>query len=104
MPKQADYLVSGLWKSDGVVTHYLIHEMTGDNAWNHGEKKTVAQVIALVESNKTLKTVRWRYQQVDWSIGASVHVVNANPKYLRTNAGGIISDNLANLIRVNAVA
>lgn len=104
MPKEADYLISGLWKSNGEVTHYLLHEMTGETAWKYGEKKTIKEIIDLIESRKTIRTVRWRYAQIDWHIGALIQVINVDgKKHLRTKGDTIISDNLANLIRLNAI-
>lgn len=104
MAKEADYLISGLWKSNGEVTHYLLHEMTKESSWKVGEKKTVQEIIDLIESKKTIKTVRWRYAQIDWNIGALIQVVNVDgKKHLRTKGDAIISDNLANLIRLNAI-
>ncbi|WP_415034890.1 hypothetical protein [Flavobacterium sp.] len=98
-----EYRISGVWKSGNVITHYAVHTRTR-NADNTGYvlgqavKMTKASTVALLDQpNNSAKTYLWSYQTALWSAGSDIHVVDGNPKFLRTNHDGVLKDNLSHL-------
>jgi hypothetical protein len=94
----AQYEISGVWKdSNGVITHYTIHEeKTG---WK-GVKTSKSDALKLIDTpHSKATTIIWNYKTSNWVIGEPVHVVDgSNGKFLRSNPDGKASDNLAHLI------
>lgn len=101
----AEYRISGIWKdSNNVITHYAVHLRTR-NVNNDGYviapavKMTKAAAVALLQNQQNnAKTYLWNYTSAGWSAGGDIHVVNANPPFLRTNHDGTLKDNLLHLI------
>lgn len=100
----AEYRISGIWKNGDVITHYAVHLRTR-NANNdgyviaHAVKMTKAAAVALLQNQQNnAKTYLWNYTTAGWSAGGDIHVVNANPPFLRTNHDGTVKDNLMHLI------
>ncbi|MES2479069.1 MAG: DUF3892 domain-containing protein [Bacteroidota bacterium] len=98
MAKWADYLVSHVRKNNqGVITHLLLHPDNGDTIGSIGTIQTEAQVIQLIKSGKTVKTIVWGYPT--WNQGATVNIVKGlNGEYLRTDRDKTAKDNLDNII------
>lgn len=100
MAKWADYLLSHVRRdSNGNVTSVLMHEDTGKSVLSRGIK-TKNEVIALIKSGYTFKTILWGYP--NWIKGADVHIVKiSNEEYIRTDPNKTGKDNLDNLIPLN---
>jgi hypothetical protein len=101
----AEYRISGIWKNDNnVITHYAVHLRTKNVAgtgYSIGKavKMTKAAAVTLLQNNQnSAKTYIWNYTTAGWSAGGDIHVVNANPPFLRTTHDGTIKDNLLHLI------
>ena len=100
----AEYRISGVWKNEEIITHYAVHLRTR-NASNdgyfieHAVKMTKLATITLLQNQQnSAKTYLWNYTNANWRAGADIHVVNANPPYLRTTHDGIVKNNLLHLI------
>lgn len=96
MVKWADYLISHVRQNEGRITHVLLHVDNGETV-SSGTVKTVREVILLINSGKTVKTIIWAYPK--WNEGAVVTVVG---DYLRTNRDNTAKDNLDNLIPLHS--
>ena len=60
---------------------------------------TKADAVALLlQEDNSAKTYLWNYGRAQWFNGSDIHVVNANPPFLRTNHDGTTRDNLGHLI------
>jgi len=99
----AEYRVTGVWKNLGIITHYAVHLRTKNTEGGHliypAKKMTKADAILLLEkSDNSAKTLIWNYNSATWDTGEDIHVVGANPKYLRTNHDNKVKDNLLHLI------
>lgn len=99
----SEYRITGVWKNSGVITHYAVHTATKNPEGGHlislATKMSKAEAIALLEKNSnSAKTLMWNYTAATWNTGEDVHVVGANPKYLRTNQDNKVKDNLLHLI------
>ncbi|ETZ24050.1 MULTISPECIES: DUF3892 domain-containing protein [Pedobacter] len=103
----AEYRISGVWKnSDGVITAYAFHTVTGPNKLTRAQKKTKAEAIATVElkGNHTI-TWLWNYKTSRFELGEKVTVVGTgNNKYLRSNPDNQLTDNLGHLINFDWIA
>ncbi len=100
----AEYRISGIWKNGEVITHYAVHLRT-KNANGIGYtieravKMTKAATVTLLQNQQNnAKTYLWNYTSAGWSAGSDIHVVNANPPFLRTNHDNIVKDNLLHLV------
>lgn len=98
----AEYRITGIWKdSAGVISHYAVHTMRKPEQVEligRAVKMSKSQTIALLENGNTAKTLLWNYSSAQWLTGEDIHVVNGNPKYLRTNHDNVLKDNLLHLI------
>jgi len=94
------YRISGVWRdSNNVITHYAFHEV-GKNSSSRATKQSKESAIKLLETpgNKGNVWV-WNYQIPGWQVREVVEVANGvNGKYLRTNRGNQLTDNLEHLI------
>lgn len=100
----AEFRISGIWKNGEVITHYAVHLRTR-NAKNdgyvigHAVKMTKLDTVALLQNQEnSAKTYLWNYKSARWSAGSNIHLVNANPPFLRTNHDNIVKDNLLHLV------
>ena len=100
---QANYFISGVWKDNAErITDVLLHFVNENNTFNLGVKTTELNVIALLKSKKTIKTITWGYP--GWNPGASVIVFTiGNKEYLKTVANASKKDNLDNLINMHPI-
>jgi hypothetical protein len=100
----AEYRISGIWKNGEVITHYSVHLRTKNaNGIGHtiepAVKMTKAATVTLLQNQQNnAKTYLWNYTSAGWSAGSDIHVVNANPPFLRTNHDNIVKDNLLHLV------
>ncbi len=96
------YYISGIWKANGVVTHYAVHAPE-ENSWTRATKTTKANAVALIEQNGiTAYTRMWNYRLASWTHGEEILVVSVNGvKHLRSHADGKPTDNLDNLINAD---
>lgn len=101
--KSADYFISGVWKdSSERITEVLLHTVTDTNSFLLGVKTSESNVINLLKSKKTVKTITWNYP--GWNIGASVIVAsNGINEYLRTVPNATAKDNLDNSINMKPI-
>lgn len=99
MAKWADYLISGVWKSGGRITHVMAHPDKGESV-GVGVKVSEAEVIKHLKQNVTFCTIRWNYSSPpNWTKGASVTFeVLYGRECLRTVRDATVADNLDNLI------
>ena len=99
----AEYRITGIWKSNDIITHYAVHtrtKNTQNDRYTIGKavKMTKAETVALLDqTTNTAKTYLWNYTLAYWYPGEDVHVVNGTPKFLRTNHDGVSKDNLSHL-------
>jgi hypothetical protein len=98
----AEYRITGVWKKDGIITHYAVHSRTkndkGEYMVGKAVKMTKVAAVALLDNTgHTAKTYLWNYNSASWSAGEDVHVVDGTPKFLRTNHDGVRKDNLSHL-------
>ena len=97
----ATYRITGIWKSDNVISHYAIHSVSLEGT-SRLVRKTKAQVIKLVEDGNTVTTWVWNYKTCAWNVGENVHVVGTGAnRYLRSNPDNRITDNLAHLLNMD---
>lgn len=96
----ANYKISGVWKRNGVISHYAVHTENADGSHTKSVKTTKTDAIALVEKHgNSVYTWIWSYNRASWTLGEKVHVVGAgNNKYLRSNPDSKVTDNLDHLI------
>jgi len=101
----AEFRISGVWKNEGVITHYAFHTVL-KNGVTRAEKKTKADAVALLEKAvNRAKTWMWNYTQTRWVAGEEVEVVNGiTGKYLRSNPDNQLTDNLGHLIDFDWIA
>ena len=99
MNKWADYLISHVGKdSNGVITHVVLHTDHG-NSVSGGGVKTEAEVITLLKSGYTVKTIIWSYP--NWNVGAEVgYVKGTQREFLRTDRDKTAKDNLDNMVPI----
>src|SRR3982751_2757594 len=101
MATTPDYYITGVWKSDVVITDVFLHKVTASNHFAQGIKKTVKTVIALVEAGSWIMTLKWNYQTERRRPGARIEVVTEFfSKYLRTVKDATVQDNLDNMINM----
>jgi hypothetical protein len=95
----AIFSITGIWKSNNVVSHYAIHTIN-DNSTSKGIKTSKVDAIKLLEmTGNTAFTWLWDYKKESWTLGAQVEVVNgAYGKYLRSYHDNKLVDNLSHLI------
>lgn len=98
----AEYRISGVWKHNGVITHYAVHRRLPNNGGgftiHHAIKMSKAETVALLDNHlNTANTYLWNYTNASWYAGGEIHVVNGTPRFLRTNHDGQIKDNLSHL-------
>lgn len=97
----ATYRISGVWKSDGVITHYAFHTLTdaANNIVTQAQKVSKADAIRLLETPGNLaSTIVWNYTRAAWYVEETVQVVGSGTnKYLRSNPDKQVSDNLGHL-------
>lgn len=98
--KLADYFISGVWKDQSErITDVMLHVVNDNNSFQLGVKTSESSAIALLKSNKTIKTITWGYP--NWQLGAVVTYVNIGGReYLKTVANTTPKDNLDNLINM----
>jgi hypothetical protein len=98
----AVYRISGVWKKDGVITHYAFHTKT-EKGFTRAAKTSKADAIKLLQTpGNSAKTWMWNYNNSSWTIGADVEVVNgASGKFLRSDPDAKTTDNLEHLISCN---
>ncbi len=97
----ANYRISGVWTDENnVITHYAFHELSFDETMiGPATKTSKIEAIRIVENRfNNVLTWIWDYKNSFWKDGAEVHVVDANPKFLRTNHDNKVIDNLSHLI------
>jgi hypothetical protein len=94
----AIYYVPAVWKNDnGVITH-VVTKLLGTDGLARGMKRTVAEVVQLINSGNQLYTARYMYDQ-RWRRAAPIHVVTEGGRtFLRSNHDSIETDNLDNMI------
>ncbi len=92
----AQYKISGVWKTGGVITHYALHTVS-PNSISEGVKTTKADAVRLLIGpfNQAVTWI-WNYQTSYWKDGEKVEVVSAS--FLRSYPDNRVSDNLAHLI------
>ncbi len=99
----ATYYVPAIWKnSQNVITHLntLLYHADG-NYLDPAIKRTVAQVINMIEAGDILYTSKYLYNE-KWQPRAKIHVVTLGfGKYLRSNHDKEEIDNLDNMIPMN---
>ena len=101
MAKWADFLISGIWQSDGRITHVALRP-DNDDTVGSATKRTEAYVIDLIKNKKTVKTIRWNYASAIWTEGALVTYEKVNGvEVLRTVPNTTKEDNLDNSFRMN---
>ena len=105
MTKWADYLISGIWEETSNesthISHVFLHVDTA-SGFGNGIKTSRADVVKILRSKKTVKTMSWSYVSAKWIKGADVGiVVDGGKEYLRSHRDGTVSDNLDNLIRMS---
>lgn len=106
MAKWADYLISGIRKSEKngskYVSYVMLHVDTDTN-FEVGTKIQKADVITLLKSGKKIITIRWDYHKGVWQQGAQViYETVGNEEFLRTVRDARLEDNLDNLISIMA--
>lgn len=101
----AEYRISGVWKTNGVITAYAFHTVVPDGV-TRAKKMTKAEAIKLLETRgNSATTWTWNYTQAAWFVGETVEVVNgASGKYLRSNPDNRLTDNLGHLINFDWIA
>ena len=100
MPKWADFLISGVWKTTAnnstYVSQVLLHQDLGESI-SPGVKRSKDEVIALIKNKRTVCTIRWSYPQ--WNEGALVGYEKINGvEYLRSHPDATVKDNIDNLL------
>lgn len=103
MAKIADYLISGIWKSEdrSRISDVFLHGITDDNKFIRGVKTPESDVINLIENDKKIKTLVWSYKDAKWLTPVDVIVSeNEGGKYLKTSPDDSESDNLLHLINM----
>jgi hypothetical protein len=97
----ATYRISGVWKTDGVITHYAFHTLTDatKNTVTQVQKISKADAILLLEApGNSATTLVWNYTHAGWYVEETVQVVGSGAnKYLRSNPDKQVSDNLGHL-------
>lgn len=95
----AEFRISGICKSNGVITHYAIHSTNPNGGFFKATKTSKQDAIQLLTSgvNKA-KTWIWDYTKKDWKIGEDVVVAGTTNKYLKTHPDNQLYDNLSHLI------
>lgn len=95
----AVFRISGIWKRDGVISHYAFHTKT-ETGFTRAVKTSKADAIKLLETNgNSAKTWMWNYSRSSWTTGADVEVVGSGGnKYLRSDPDAKKTDNLEHLI------
>lgn len=94
----AKFKISGIWKgSDGVISHYAIHEVLSEKSISRSRKTAKADAVKLL-SNTANEAVTWlwNYKTSFWTDGTKVEVVAG--QFLRTVHDNKVVDNLAHLI------
>jgi hypothetical protein len=104
MAKWADYLISGIWKTENgnstYISHVMLHQDSETTIYK-GIKTSRADVIKLLDSGKTVKTITWNYTSGSFRAGEFVGTVTVdNVRYLRSHQDGKVTDNLDNLIKM----
>jgi hypothetical protein len=91
------YKISGVWKEDGVISHYAIHQLLPNGRFTKGAKTSKTDAVRLLNNlqNKAV-TWLWDYRVADWKDGQNVEVVNGS--YLRSDPDNKLTDNLGHLI------
>jgi hypothetical protein len=105
MAKWADFLISSvrLTQAGGhkFASHVLLHNDTGEGVGS-GTVRTKDEVIGLLDSGKTVKTMRWAYPS--WSEGALVQTITLEGvRYLRTHRDATTADNLDNMLPMDSL-
>ncbi|WP_254161232.1 DUF3892 domain-containing protein [Chryseosolibacter histidini] len=96
----AKHKISGVWKDENnVITHYALHA-ENENVTLKASKISKENAISLLEtSENSAVTLIWNYSRAGWDVGESVQVVNgANGKFLRSNPGNSLTDDLGHLV------
>lgn len=96
----AKHKISGIWKGENnVITHYALHAENA-NSTLKAAKTSKANTISLLEtSENSAVTLVWNYSRAGWDVGENVEVVNGpDGKFLRSNPGNRLTDNLGHLI------
>lgn len=97
----ANYRISGVWKNDGVITHYAFHNVTNVEKRHIGQARKVAksEAIEIVETKGNIvTTIVWNYDNSGWQATEQVHVVGKGAsRYLRSNPDKQLTDNLGHL-------
>jgi hypothetical protein len=98
----AVYRISGIWKKNGVISHYAVHTKT-ETSYTRAVKTSKADAIKLVEAKgNSVKTRMWDYVNFRWKDGADVEVVDGDTgKYLRSDPDAKTTDNLEHLINAD---
>lgn len=94
----ANYVITGVWKSDNHISHVMLHNHSGNKLSTPGQKMSKDAVIKELKAGKTIVTAKWDYKGV-WILGADVDYEKKDGKeYLRSVHNGVITDNLNNLL------
>jgi hypothetical protein len=65
---------------------------------------TEADAIQLIKNGRTICTAVWNYTKGNWNKGADVGYVKDNgQEYLRSHKDNTVTDNLDNLLLMNAL-
>lgn len=92
----ANYKISGVWISNGTITHYAMHTINPNNISQAVKTLKSEAVRILSDPSNEAVTWLWNYQTSYWQNGAKVIVVNGS--FLRTTQDGTVRDNLSHLI------
>ena len=102
-----EYRISGVWFQETAgskhISHVFLHRFDGKYFYP-AVKTPATAIVSLIHRGVVVKTLRWSYITKGWATGAVVNYeTRGGINYLRTNADGIISDNLDNLINMIGV-
>lgn len=93
-----EYVISGIWKNDFIITHYALHSITFEGV-SIAQKISKEIIILLLENKQNnASTWIWNYKRCIWDIGENIEVVNDKHKYLRSNRDNKETNNLGHLI------
>ncbi|WP_298154088.1 hypothetical protein [Flavobacterium sp.] len=94
-PKSA-YLISGVWRDYGQVTHYAVHELYDPGVSGirkFSKEKTIELVIS---SGLPFYTWEWNYDKGHFEMGEAIHAVHDH--YLWTTSKNEMHKSLGHLI------
>ena len=107
MPVPPNYFISGVWftksTSSKRISSVFLHRNT-ETGFEKGIKTSEADVIKLLKGKSTIMTLRWDYSAASWKKGAYVgYETLQNVEILRTHKDATVTDNLDNMIDMDAL-